>query len=73
MLFNDEWQRCVEALINVRPDTEAAIYETITDLSKRFCATAKRYGSIIVSELHLPDDQKVIKPMQLGGIIGGEK
>lgn len=70
LAFNEEWQQCVESLA-YNPDV--SIYETISNLSRNFCATARRYGSLIVSELHLPDEMKTIRPSNMGGIIGGAK
>jgi len=34
---------------------------------------AETYGKIIVRELHYRNERKLIKPIDLGGLIGGEK
>lgn len=38
-----------------------------------FIAESKRIGQIIILEQHLPIDQKTFKPIEVGGIAGGEK
>jgi hypothetical protein len=34
---------------------------------------AKTYGHIIISEVALPDEKKTIKPIDIGGLAGGQK
>lgn len=71
--LNEEWQASCEAYAEMTAQTALHVYDRIANLSKRFLATAKRYGAVIVSELHLPPEEKLIKPSALGGVIGGEK
>ncbi len=70
LLFNDEWQKACEQLAT---EESPEMYETLSDLSRKFVAVAQTYGRIIVRELHYPVERKLIKPMDLGGVIGGEK
>lgn len=43
-------------------------------LIEDFILAARTFGGIIISEAHLPAEQKTIKPTSsLGGVIGGEK
>lgn len=42
-------------------------------ISLQFVAVAKTYGSLIVRELHLPNERKTVRPMDVGGVIGGTK
>lgn len=46
-----------------------ALQATVTSFNKH-CATL---GSQIVSEMHLPIQDRVIKPADIGGVAGGEK
>jgi hypothetical protein len=70
LLFNEEWQRTVEDL---RASEGPQTYQKLSDLSRKFAAVSSAYGKIIIRELHLPLERKLIKPMNLGGVIGGEK
>jgi tetratricopeptide (TPR) repeat protein len=38
-----------------------------------FMETARTYGKLIISEIHLPLEQKTIRPLTLGGVLGGAK
>jgi len=42
-------------------------------VSRDFLHVAKTISKVIISEVFLPLDQKIIKPATLGGVIGGEK
>jgi hypothetical protein len=42
-------------------------------LSQDFIHSARTYGRIIISEVYLPYRKKTIRPLQLGGVAGGEK
>jgi hypothetical protein len=68
--FNDDWQKAIEKLTQSEsPET----FEELSSVSKKFVAIAQTYGRIIVRELHFPVERKTICPMNLGGVIGGDK
>uniref|UniRef100_A0A6B2KW71 Clu domain-containing protein n=1 Tax=Arcella intermedia TaxID=1963864 RepID=A0A6B2KW71_9EUKA len=48
-------------------------YQSIAKLAKDFEETALTYGVIIIKETYLPVELKSIKPVNVGGIAGGEK
>eukprot|EP01102_Stenamoeba_stenopodia_P010457 TRINITY_DN3150_c0_g1_i4.p1 TRINITY_DN3150_c0_g1~~TRINITY_DN3150_c0_g1_i4.p1 ORF type:complete len:699 (+),score=110.12 TRINITY_DN3150_c0_g1_i4:139-2097(+) len=52
---------------------EIEVRRSLVQLSQDFLYTAKAYGKIIISEVYLPVKQKTIKPVDVGGIAGGEK
>ena len=54
-------------------DEKIQIYKTLSSLARNFSYTAELYGKIIIAEKNLPDNQKTIKPLNLHGIIGGQK
>jgi len=43
------------------------------DHSKDFLSACNNIGKVIISEKYLPVEKKTIKPVSLGGVIGGEK
>jgi hypothetical protein len=56
------------------PDPEhRKLLDRLSQLQGDFYYAAKTYARIIVSELSLPDCQKTIPPVQIGGIAGGAK
>lgn len=68
--FNDDWQVAIEKLAS---NESQETFEVLSSLSKKFVAIAQTYGRIIVRELHFPVERKTIRPMDLGGVIGGDK
>ncbi|EAL63725.1 hypothetical protein DDB_G0287315 [Dictyostelium discoideum AX4] len=48
-------------------------YKNLSNIANDFVYCADSFGKIIISELHLPIDQKTIKPLDLGGVAGGYK
>ena len=46
---------------------------SLISLVEDFLETARHYGRIIVSEVFIPTKEKTIKPVSVGGVIGGEK
>ncbi len=69
--MNDEWQSAIEKLCL----RDGGFEETnqLADLARNFVSISQTYGCVIVRELHYPNERKVIKPVDLGGLIGGEK
>jgi hypothetical protein len=70
--FNEDWQSAVEKL-TLGEDGDEKNFEVLAELSKNFVAVAQTYGRIIVREMHYKAERKLVKPMDLGGVIGGEK
>jgi len=54
------------------PEEKAQIYSEIANVGKDFADAASTYGSLIIKEHLLPNEQKTIKPIQ-GGRVGGQK
>lgn len=48
-------------------------YKQLQRLASDFSYVAEQYGSVIISEYHLPADIRSIKPSSVGGIAGGSK
>jgi hypothetical protein len=69
--MNDEWQSAIENLC--LKDGRFEETTQLANLSRNFVAVSQTYARIIVRELHYPNERKVIKPVDLGGLIGGEK
>ena len=42
-------------------------------VARDFRDTARTYGKVIISEVHLPVEAKTVRPMKLGGTLGGSK
>jgi hypothetical protein len=53
-------------------DTESTLRysEELTQLARDFVKFAKMYGKMIITESHLEDKFKTIKPVPIGGIAG---
>ena len=54
-------------------ETRIRTYSLLSQITSNFLHEAQQYGKIIISELNLPLEQKTIKPINKGGILGGEK
>ncbi len=54
------------------PESEHLAVSLIS-LVEDFLETAQHFGRIIISEVFLPAKSKTIKPVSVGGVIGGEK
>jgi hypothetical protein len=52
---------------------KAQIYSSMSNLAADFVKAACTYGKIIISEGSLPTHEKTIRPVEIGGIAGGEK
>lgn len=49
------------------------IFSEISKISNAFLKDSEQYGKIIIREMGLPLEEKTIKPINKGGILGGEK
>lgn len=57
-------------------ETDESILNAYFQLSAHaadFTAMAEKFAKIIISEKYLDNDKKTIKPVDVGGIAGGEK
>ena len=48
-------------------------YRQLAQLSLDFVETVKRYGKIIIAEQSVPDVEKTIPELRVGGVAGGKK
>ena len=71
--FNREFQMCIDSLRFLKnfPSIDLSkeilsINSSIIRVSSNFVSCAKRYGKIIISELHLRNESKTIKPVDIG-------
>jgi GTPase SAR1 family protein len=80
--YNERFQRLTGQLHDLQKQPElldpcAVKFRTLNNrlmaLSKDFLALSTMYGKIIISEFCLPDNQKTLKPCDLGGRAGGTK
>ena len=55
----------VDAILKSCQDLEGAVRD--------FTHTARTYGRVIISEIHLAVEEKTIRPISLGGVLGGHK
>jgi len=66
--WNEEFQHLMD---NKKDDLDK--YRRLRHLAQDFVFTAETYGKLIISERHVPNSQKTIRPCELGGTAGGEK
>lgn len=76
---NSRFQTLVQDLVSVlrikarkAPKTLASC-EALEELSRDFVETARVYGRVIISELHMPMEAKTVRPIEVGGVLGGNK
>jgi hypothetical protein len=50
---------------------DAKAWFAAAQIAREFTDTAALYAKIIISELCLPDEEKTIKPINIGGVAGG--
>lgn len=70
--WNERWQALLERP-TMTPEEIRQRGEDIHQLTEEFLHVARPIVMRIVEELHLPDEQKTFKPVDVGGIAGGEK
>ncbi len=77
--WNTEYQELLEIFAGIcnrgshsRHDTRVVSLE-LAKLEADFLQNAESYGKIILSELFLPSAKKTIKPVNIGGHLGGQK
>ena len=78
--FNNRFQKLAERLSCSISQSEfrneVEVVRTCVELervSRNFFELASRYAQIIISEMHLPVEQKTVRPLKMGGVLGGHK
>ena len=76
--WNNQFMEAIAAISSLTHNSHfeerVSAYDRLSRLAEDFNQTVRTYGRIIISEVHLPVEQKSIKPAsELGGIAGGEK
>lgn len=75
--WNDAFQRVQRRIRaftpHARPAEMIEAYSDLICLIEDFLSAAQSYGRIIISEAHLPPEQKTVQPTRIGGVIGGQK
>ncbi|KAF2076806.1 hypothetical protein CYY_001883 [Polysphondylium violaceum] len=67
----NNWNEIFQDTLDL-PDSEEK-FRKLSNIANDFVYCADTFGKIIISELHLPEDLKTIKPLALGGVAGGLK
>eukprot|EP01125_Pyxidicula_operculata_P017771 TRINITY_DN626_c0_g1_i2.p1 TRINITY_DN626_c0_g1~~TRINITY_DN626_c0_g1_i2.p1 ORF type:complete len:1906 (-),score=451.08 TRINITY_DN626_c0_g1_i2:60-5777(-) len=65
------WAGHFQELLSMPDNLEK--FKSLANLAKDFTSVAQAYGKIIISECFLPDSEKTLKPVSLGGLAGGKK
>eukprot|EP01125_Pyxidicula_operculata_P007329 TRINITY_DN2496_c0_g1_i1.p1 TRINITY_DN2496_c0_g1~~TRINITY_DN2496_c0_g1_i1.p1 ORF type:complete len:2166 (+),score=385.55 TRINITY_DN2496_c0_g1_i1:51-6548(+) len=65
------WYKEFQSIVD-KPD-DATKFKELSNLYSTFVHFAELFGKIIISEAYLPDEMKTLKPLQMGGVAGGEK
>jgi hypothetical protein len=76
LFFSDsgsrDWNAELQALLE-RPFSDRERWVFLREVANEFVSTAVSLGRIIVSEQGLPESQKTIKSVSMGGVAGGDK
>ena len=75
--WNEMFQQAYDSLRSLNDDTplerKMKVYRDVNSLSQNFSFTAEVIGKLIIAEYNLPNHLKTIKPVSIGGIVGGIK
>lgn len=75
--WNGRFQSIMQELATHSPNTpeseQISANLALLGLAHDFLYSATAYGKIIISEVYLPDSEKTIKPVNMGGVAGGSK
>jgi uncharacterized membrane protein YgcG len=71
--WNSEYQAIIERVMAHGSAGSLDDMRLLRDLAADFYAAAQTYARIIIAERHVPVGMKVIRPVGLGGVAGGEK
>eukprot|EP01091_Cochliopodium_minus_P008352 TRINITY_DN1876_c1_g1_i2.p1 TRINITY_DN1876_c1_g1~~TRINITY_DN1876_c1_g1_i2.p1 ORF type:complete len:1315 (-),score=354.21 TRINITY_DN1876_c1_g1_i2:100-3675(-) len=72
----DQFHECLKVLRDSSTRTyeiRMRTYNQISTIMNDFLHDSEQYGKIIIKEIGLPIEEKTIKPINKGGILGGEK
>ncbi len=62
-----------EGVQTIPLEMQLEICDTLVGIADDFVSRATIYGRTIIEELFVPDEEKTIKPVQMGGMLGGRK
>lgn len=73
--MNSRWQELVEGMCSMKIENHQLLTraEELEVFAQDFLESARMYGRVIISELHLPVSRKTIRPVNVGGHLGGTK
>lgn len=73
--WNEEFQALLEPLSHESRNWKRDLLQLfkVQELCLDFAATAKRIGTQIIKEIHVPLEAKKYRPIDIGGLAGGEK
>ena len=71
LVSSRDWNNEYQSILNERESKEK--YDKLGELMKSFVLASEQYGTLIISERNLPNDKKIIQPVSIGGIAGGDK
>ncbi|KYQ96645.1 hypothetical protein DLAC_03928 [Tieghemostelium lacteum] len=66
-----DWNKDFQGLL--RLSASLSKFQSLSYLAMDFVKAAEMYGLIIIKEMFMPIELKTIKPINIGGIAGGEK
>ena len=75
--WNERFQRTIKMMREFTTNTplkrRIRVGRDLINLYQDFIYSSCTYGKIIISEIFLPEDEKTIKPKEMGGVAGGKK
>ena len=78
--INSRFQKLADQLAtSIKTGTFSNVPETLQCCNelervvRDFYETARTYGRVIINEMHLPVEAKTVRPLKLGGVLGGHK
>ncbi|KYQ91076.1 hypothetical protein DLAC_07979 [Tieghemostelium lacteum] len=66
-----DWNNEFQQLLRLQPGLDK--FQKLSYLALDFVKAAENYGFIIIKEMFMPVEMKTIKPIDIGGIAGGQK
>jgi len=75
--YNERYQEIMEALRNIDCNSlqsdKIKVNSQFIALTQDFVYASQTYGKVIISERYLPNHEKTIPPIDIGGLAGGDK
>jgi Clustered mitochondria/Translation initiation factor eIF3 subunit 135 len=76
--FNTRYQQVVEQIANqittgTPLSVKVSLHARLTAVARDFMYCSKSVARVILNELHLPLEKKTLKPVNVGGVAGGDK